>query len=92
MRSGNPALDNQRKEALEPHRASVAAFIDDNGKWEFEVAEHMKSLGLAAMMTRGLNYRKALLLLGFHVASSTLVTKAPIAPAAARANLIAQGS
>ena len=38
MRSGNPALDNQRKEALEPHRASIAAFIGDNGKWEFEVA------------------------------------------------------
>ena len=52
----------------------------------------MKTLGLAALMTRGLNYRKALLLLGFHVASSTLVTKTPIAPAAARANLIAQGS
>ena len=92
LRSGNPDLDNQRKEALEQYKASIAAFIGDNGKWEFEVAAHMKTLGMAAMMTRGLNYRKALLLLGFHVASSTLVTKTPVAPAAARANIIARAA
>ena len=35
------------------------------GKWEFEVAAHMKTLGMADLMKNGLNYRKALLLLGF---------------------------
>ena len=83
LRSGNPDLDNQRKEALEPHKASIAAFIGDNGKWEFEVAEHMKSLGLAPMMTKGFNYRRAILLLGFRVAANNKVTKAPETPAAA---------
>ena len=92
LRSGNPDLDNQRKEALEQYKASIAAFIGDNGKWEFEVSAHMKTLGMAAMMTRGLNYRKALLLLGFHVANNTLVTKTPLAAAAARANLIARAA
>ena len=91
MRSGNPGLDNQRKEALEPHKASIAAFVGD-GKWEFEVAAHMKTLGLAPMMTKGFSFRKALLLLGFRVAADGKVTQAPATPAAARANLIAQGA
>ena len=91
MRSGNPSLDNQRREALEPHRASIAAFIGDNGKWEFEVAAHIKSLGLAPMRTKDFSYRKAILLLGFKVASNSKVTKAPATPAAARAKLVAQG-
>ena len=69
LRSGNQQLDNQRHSRLDPFKARIVAFVGD-GKWEFEVASHMKTLGMAALMTNGLNYRKALLLLGFHVAAN----------------------
>ena len=76
LRTGNPVLDNQRREALEPHRASITAFIGA-GKWEYQVAAHMKTLGLQALMVRGLNYRRALKLMGFQIALNGLVTVPP---------------
>ena len=76
LRRGNPALDNQRREALEPHKANIAAFIGA-GKWEYLVANHMKTLGLQALMVRGFNYRKAKKLIGFQVALNGLVTAPP---------------
>jgi hypothetical protein len=74
--SGNPALDNQRREALEPHKANIRAFIGA-GKWEYQVANHMKTLGLQALMVRGLNYRRALKLMGFQIALNGFVTVPP---------------
>jgi len=76
LRTGNPVLDNQRREALEPHKANIAAFIGA-GKWEYLVANHMKTLGLQALMVRGFNYRKAIKLMGFRVAPNGLVTVPP---------------
>ena len=76
LRSGNPALDNQRREALEPHKANIAAFIGA-GKWEYLAAHHMKTLGLQTLMVRGFNYRRAIKLMGFQVALNGLVTVPP---------------
>ena len=44
------------------------------GKWEFEVAAHMKTLGMADLMKNGLNYRKAILLLDVVVDAKGKVT------------------
>jgi hypothetical protein len=69
-------LDNQRREALEPHKANIAAFIGA-GKWEFLVANHMKTLELQALKVREFNYRKAIKLMGFQVAQNGFVTVPP---------------
>ena len=66
----------QRKDsaALEPFKQRILDFVTPEGKWEFEVAGHMKSLGMESVLKRGLNFRKALLLLGFNVDSRGRVT------------------
>ena len=45
------------------------AFVGE-GKWEFQVAAYMKTLGIGAPLILGVfNYRAALRMLGFHVSS-----------------------
>jgi hypothetical protein len=67
-------LQKKDNTSLEPFKQSIVDFVSPEGKWEFEVAAHMKSLGMETLMKRGLNYRKALLLLGFKVDSRGRVT------------------
>ena len=74
--------------SLDPFKAQLLQYVGI-GKWEFEVAAHMKTLGMADLMKNGLNYRKALLLLGFAVDGRGKVTMPghvpippPILPAA----------
>ena len=85
MHGGSEQVDRQRSQAIEPFRQRIEAYVAD-GKWEFEVAAYMKTLDMAPLMKNGLNYRKALLLLGFAVNDKGRVTKpGPAAPVAAAA-------
>ena len=74
MRGGNALIERKQREALNPFKSRLEAFVGD-GKWEFEVAAHMKTLDMAPLMKNGLNYRKSLLLLGFDVSDKGRVTK-----------------
>jgi hypothetical protein len=67
LRGGSVLLQKKDNTALEPFKPNIVDFVSPEGKWEFEVAAYMKSLGMESLMRRGLNYRKALLLLGFNV-------------------------
>ena len=74
LRGGSVLLQKKDNTALEPFKQSIVEYVTPEGKWEFEVAAHMKSLGVESVMKRGLNFRKALLLLGFKVDSRGRVT------------------
>ena len=67
MRGGNAIVERKQISILEPYKARIADFLGDLGKFEFEVANYMKELGMAKLMTNGLSYRKAMTLLGFTV-------------------------
>ena len=67
MGGGSDQTDRLRLQILEPYKARIANFLGDLGKFEFEVANYMKEIGMAQLMTSGLSYRKALTLLGFTV-------------------------
>ena len=82
MRGGSVLLQKKDDAALQPFKQSVVEFVTPDGKWEFEVAAHMKSLGVESVMKRGLNFRKALLLLGFKVDQRGRVTQPPNSQAA----------
>ena len=69
LRGGSVLLQRKDNAALEPYKQRILEFVGPEGKWEFEVAAHMKSLGMESVLKRGLNFRKALLLLGFKVDS-----------------------
>ena len=77
MRGGSVLLQKKDDAALQPFKQNIVDFVTPDGKWEFEVAAHMKSLGMETMMKRGLNFRKALLLLGFKVDQRGRVTLPP---------------
>jgi hypothetical protein len=74
MRGGSEQTNKLRLETIDPFRDRIIAYIGA-GKWEFEVAAHMKSLGMQPLMKNGINYRKALLLLGLSVDAKGRVTK-----------------
>ena len=81
--------DEKRKATLEPFKQRIATYLGDLGKYEHEVASYMKEIGMEPLMVQGLNYRKALRLLGFVVQGNArgsgkqLVTRpAQAAPAA----------
>ena len=81
--------DEKRKATLEPFKQRIATYLGDLGKYEHEVASYMKEIGMEPLMVQGLNYRKALRLLGFAVQGNArgsgkqLVTRpAQAAPAA----------
>ena len=91
--------DEKKKAVLEPFKQRIADFLGDLGKFEFEVANYMKELGMGPLMVHGLSYRRAMQLLGFTVhgnargSGKQLVTKpghaaapapVPAAPAARR--------
>jgi len=90
MRGGNAIVERKQTSTLDPFKERIATFLGDLGKFEHEVATYMKELGMEALMTHGLNYRKALRLLGFTVhgngrgSGRQLVTRGdtPAAPAA----------
>ena len=67
MHGGSDQTDRLRLQLLEPFKQRIADFLGDLGKFEFEVANYMKEIGMAKLMTSGLSYRKALTLLGFTV-------------------------
>jgi hypothetical protein len=86
--------DDKKKAVLEPFKQRIADFLGDLGKFEFEVANYMKEIGMGPLMVHGLSYRRAMQLLGFTVhgnargSGKQLVTKAgqaaapvPAAPA-----------
>ena len=67
MGGGSDQTDRLRIQILEPYKARISNFLGDLGKFEYEVANYMKEIGMAQLMTSGLSYRKALTLLGFTV-------------------------
>ena len=74
MRGGNALIERKNLEVLEPFKDQIKEYVSADGKWEFQVAAHMKSLGMTPLLKNGLNYRKALLLLGFKVDEKGRVT------------------
>ena len=77
---GNEQLDKLRLTSLQPYKASIVAFIGAGPKWIHEISQHMKEIGAQPLMKNGLNYKKALTLLGFLVDDRGQVT-VPNAPA-----------
>jgi hypothetical protein len=73
MRGGNALIERRNTSALDPFKAQILQYVGI-GKWEFEVAAHMKTIGMADLMKNGLNYRKALIILGFAVDGRGKVT------------------
>ena len=69
LRGGSVLLQRKDGIVLEPFKQRIVEYVTPEGKWEFEVAAYMKSIGMEPLMKRGLNFRKALLLLGFKVDS-----------------------
>ena len=67
LRGGSEQTDRLRLQTLEPYKERIANFLGNQGKFEFEVANYMKEIGMEALMVQGLSYRKALRLLGFTV-------------------------
>jgi hypothetical protein len=67
MHGGSDQTDRLRLQILEPYKARISNFLGDLGKFEYEVANYMKEIGMAQLMTSGLSYRKALTLLGVTV-------------------------
>jgi hypothetical protein len=88
MQGGSDQTDRLRLQTLEPYKDRISNFLGDEGKAEFEVANYMKEIGMDKLMVSGLNYRKALRLLGFTVhgngrgSGKQLVTKTAALPAA----------
>ena len=81
MRGGNALLEQRQREALEPYRAGIAAFVGAGPKWIHEVAAHMKAAGVQPLIKNGLTYKKALVFLGYHVdARGSVTPNAPPAP------------
>jgi hypothetical protein len=91
MRGGSEQTDRLRSQILEPYKQRISDFVGDLGKFEFEVANYMKEIGMEPLMTQGLSYRKAPRVLGFTVhgnargSGKQLVTKPAAAPAPAHA-------
>ena len=91
MHGGSEQTDRLRLQTIEPYKQRISDFLGNLGKFEFEVANYMKEIGMEPLMTQGLNYRKALRLLGFTVhgnargSGKQLVTRTPQMPAAAAA-------
>ena len=83
--------DEKKKTALEPFKERISNFLGNLGKFEFEVANYMKEIGMAPLMVHGLSYRRAMQLLGFTVhgnargSGKQLVTRTPQMPATAAA-------
>ena len=83
--------DEKKKTALEPFKERISNFLGNLGKFEFEVANYMKEIGMAPLMVHGLSYRRAMQLLGFTVhgnargSGKQLVTRTAQMPAAAAA-------
>ena len=79
--------DEKKKAALQPFKQRLSDFLGEVGKYEFEVVNYMKELGMGPLMVHGLSYRRAMQLLGFTVhgnargSGKQLVTR-PHAPAA----------
>ena len=55
---------------LEPFRAQIKNFVD-TGKWLGDIATHMKGLSIRL---RGINFKKALQMLGYKVEDNGRVT------------------
>ena len=83
--------DEKKKTALEPFKERISNFLGNLGKFEFEVANYMKEIGMAPLMVHGLSYRRAMQFLGFTVhgnargSGKQLVTRTPQMPATAAA-------
>ena len=67
MQGGSDQTDRLRLQTIAPYKQRISDFLGDLGKFEFEVANYMKEIGMAKLMTNGLSYRKAMTLLGFTV-------------------------
>ena len=80
---GNEQLDKLRLASLQPYKASIAAFVGVGPKWIHEITAHMKTIGVAPLIKNGMNYKKALILLGYHVDDRGAVSPPAAAPLAA---------
>ena len=67
MNGGSDQTDRLRLQTLAPYKQRISDYLGNLGKFEFEVANYMKEIGMEPLMIQGLSYRNALRLLGFTV-------------------------
>ena len=67
MNGGSDQTDRLRLQTLAPYKQRISDYLGSLGKFEFEVANYMKEIGMEPLMIQGLSYRNALRLLGFTV-------------------------
>jgi hypothetical protein len=81
---GFTEAEKAKLDSLTPFKEELVNYVGQ-GKWVHEMAAKMKELGMADIVKNGLNYPKALLLLGFDIGDRGRVTyrKSPAESAAA---------
>ena len=67
MNGGSDQTDRLRLQTLAPYKQRISDYLGNLGKFEFEVVNYMKEIGMEPLMIQGLSYRNALRLLGFTV-------------------------
>ena len=55
MHGGSEQTDRLRLQTIEPYKQRISDFLGNLGKFEFEVANYMKEIGMEPLMTQGLN-------------------------------------
>jgi hypothetical protein len=83
LTGGSEQVNKARLESVRPFKDRLVEYLG-SWKWLHEMADQMKELGMAELMKNGLNYKKALELLGFEVDARGKVTykKSPAESAA----------
>ena len=83
LTGGSEQVNKARLESVRPFKDRLVEYLG-SWKWLHEMADRMKELGMAELMKNGLNYKKALELLGFEVDARGKVTykKSPAESAA----------
>jgi hypothetical protein len=76
LTGGSEQVNKARLDALEPFKEQLVAFLG-NGKWLHEMAAEMVRLKVPGLRKNGFSPKKALLLLGFHVAENGKVMQKP---------------
>jgi hypothetical protein len=76
MHGGSVLINRLNLETLAPFKDRILAFVGA-GRWIHEVADYMKSIHVP--LPRGVNFKRALVLLGLHVDEKGVVSKSTLA-------------
>jgi hypothetical protein len=73
--AGSVHTDGRFRQAIEPWKERVLAFLGEGVKALNVMSEYMKHAGMATLMHGGLTYKKSLELFGLHITSTGYVSK-----------------